>query len=336
MAIDAYEIAADGTHMPVESRDRSSGTATQESAPASSGTDLHAADVPPGSAPAQDTPPQSPGMAAPGEGEASDDDDEPMPETATMDYVQRAINRQTRRYRSLERAREADRVAAEQRFAQQQAHIETLTRLLQGAAPDLPPAAPSGPPQAEQFTTHEAYVRATGRYEAQQLLAERDQQARDAQQRTQQEAFQQELVAREQAFKEAHPDFDAVVRAGLVGKVSAPLQQALMLLPDGPALAYMLARQRDVVQRLNTLHPALMVAELGRLLPQAAPAATGDTPPPTSPSTGTRPPPLPEPLRPVGGGGTPAPPGYRDDASQEDYRAWRARTSQLPRWKQTG
>ena len=54
-------------------------------------------------------------------------------------------------------------------------------------------------------------------------------------QQQQQVRFQQDLMSREQTFKQAHPDFDTVVRAGLAGKVSPVLQQALMLVPDGPA-----------------------------------------------------------------------------------------------------
>ena len=79
--------------------------------------------------------------------------------------------------------------------------------------------------------------------------------------------FQRDLMSREQAFKEAHPDFDSVVRGGLAGKVSPILQQALMLVPDGPAVAYALAAQPELVQRLNTLPPPLVLVELGRLLP---------------------------------------------------------------------
>jgi hypothetical protein len=252
-----------------------------------------------------------------------------------MDYVAKRINRLNARYRSEQRARETDRVAAEQRLAQQQGQIETLTRLLQGAAPDLPlaPAQPTGPPQAEQYTDHDTYLTAKTRYEAQQLLGEE-------RQRAQQQAAQQQLMEREAAFKQAHPDFDDVVRQGLAGKVAPHVQQALMMLPEGPALAYTLAQQQDLVTKLNTLPPPLVFAELGRLMPGTLiPGATGGAPDGTPPAPPDRSPgqaPLPEPMRPVGGGGSPAPPAYSDAMSQEEYRAWRARTSQLPQWKDRG
>ena len=117
---------------------------------------------------------------------------------------------------------------------------------------------------------------AAARYGAQQEFAARDQQTAQERQQQQQMRFQQDLMSREQTFKDTHPDFDTVVRGGLAGKVSPVLQQALMLVPDGPAVAYTLAKQPDLVQRLNTLPPPLVLVELGRLsAPPAAPDASG-------------------------------------------------------------
>ena len=42
-----------------------------------------------------------------------------------------------------------------------------------------------------------------------------------------------------------------------------------MIVPDGPAVAYALARQPDLVQRLNTLPPPLVLVELGKSQPPA-------------------------------------------------------------------
>jgi hypothetical protein len=123
--------------------------------------------------------------------------------------------------------------------------------------------------------------------------------------------------------------------------VSPVLQQALMLVPDGPAVAYTLARQPELVQRLNQMPPPLVLLELGRLLPP--PQATAVAPPaqgqgqaavgspngngavPAVPAA-----PLPEPMAPVGGGGSTAQPTYTDGMSQAEYERYRARTSQIP------
>ena len=260
MPVEAYELGTDGTHLPLEMGDGSTrGTGAQDAAVP---TQTEPPAVTGESAPPASSPPADPGLAAPDGGE----DDSDIPETATVDYVAKRINRLNARYRAEQRAREADRQAAEHRLAQQQGQIETLTRLLQGAAPDLPAATPSGPPQAEQYADHDSYLTAKTRYEAQQLLAERDQQTQQAQQQAHMQQFQQQLMEREAAFKQAHPDYDQVVRTGLDGKMAPHVQQALMVLPDGPALAYTLAQQQDLVTRLNTLPPPLVFAELGRMM----------------------------------------------------------------------
>jgi hypothetical protein len=178
---------------------------------------------------------------------------------------------------------------------------------------------------------------AAARYGAQQVQQERDQIVSEAQRQAQQQRFQQDLVSREQAFKQAHPDFDSVVRSGLAGKVSPVLQQALMLVPDGPAVAYTLASQPELVQRLNSLPPPLVLVELGKLTPASPSAATpavgstngnGTTPAPTT---------LHAPETPLSGGGAGAPTGqWHEGMTQAEFKSWRAKTSQLPSWKERG
>jgi hypothetical protein len=270
-----------------------------------------------------------------------DDDDEPEPEVATMDYVQRRIRRLTAQRRASERALQAERQQTSEQLAALRAQNELMVRMLQGAAPDLPPP-PDGPPQAEQFQSSDDYVRAAARYEAQQV--------RDSdRQQTQAQQAQQALLEREAAFAREHADYQEVVRTQLAGKVAPHLQQALMLLPDGPALAYALAQQPETVQRLNQLPPPLVFLELGRLgAPTSPPAGQGtdaatrghgDTATggslPASPRPGVAAsPPLPPPLSGVNGQGTTPPPGYREGMPQEDYRRYRQQTSTLPVWKQ--
>jgi hypothetical protein len=214
--------------------------------------------------------------------------------------------------------------------ARRDAQFETMTRVFSGAAPELPqaPAQPTGPPQAEQFASHEDYVMAAARYGAQQEFQARDQQTAQQRQQDQQIRFQQDLMQREQTFKAEHSDFDTVVRGGLAGKVSPILQQALMIVPDGPAVAYALARQPDLVQRLNQMPPPLVLVELGRLSPPSV-----ATSPPSGGSPGQGPPstevqggagrPKPPPLRPLSGTGVAPVGGYRDDMSMPEYRQWK-------------
>jgi hypothetical protein len=215
-------------------------------------------------------------------------------------------------------------------LAQTRGQLEALQRMMQGSAPPLPdaPAQPTGPPQAEQYARHEDFVHAAATYATDQRLGQERQQQ-------QQMRFQQDLMSREAQFKAQHPDFDTVVRGGLAGKVSPVLQQALMLVPDGPAVAYTLAQQPELVQRLNTLPPPLVLVELGRLSPAAPQQATPTPAVGSTNGTTTPAPTLHAPETPLSGAGGGAPTGtYSDSMSQREYEAWRKRTSQLPVWKE--
>ena len=337
MAIEVYEVH-EGTSRPVDvpSRDAPPGAGGQADESGASQTDAHGAtdQSPAGTGQPSDSPPETP-PASSGEGDADTDDDEPLRDDSEVnaERLNRRFARLTAARRKAERERDALAQQHQVELAQTRGQLEMVQRLLQGAAPQLPdtPAQPAGPPQAEQYASHEDYVLAAARYGAQQELQARDQQTAQERQQAQQLQFQQQLMQREQDFKAQHPDFDTVVRGGLAGKVSPVLQQALMLVPDGPAVAYTLARQPELVQRLNTLPPPLVLVELGRLLP---PPQTASPIPAVGSTTGTPPPALPTPLTPLSGSGAGAPTGqFRDDMTQAEYRAWRARTSQLPKWK---
>jgi len=328
--IEAYEIGPEGTHIAVSTGDGSTrGTGVQDAA-APAQTEPPAVNGAP--APPQDSPPQAQGLAAPEGGEGETDLDEAADLTPEeFAASRRRINQLNGRWRAEQRRREADQQQHQRELAEANAKLDVVTRLLQGAAPNLGqvPAPPTGPPQAEQFDSHDAYVRAAARYEAQQELQARDQQTQAQRQQEQIRQQQQQLLEREAAFKQAHPDFDDVVRTGLAGKVAPHVQQALMMLPDGPALAYTLAQQQDLVSKLNTLPPPLVFAELGRLMPgQLVPGSNGSAPAgtPPAPTNGQTPtPPLPEPMRPVGGNGSAAPPSFKEGMSLAEYRQMRAR-----------
>lgn len=339
--ITAYELV-DGQHVAVPSPGATSpSNGAQESAPDASETGVPGAtpEVPAGPGEPSDASPAQTQPVGEGESPTGEDDDEPLRDDSeiTAARLERRFARLTAARRKAERERDALAQQHQVELAQLRGQQEALQRMLSGSAPPLPdtPPHPTGPPQAEQFTSHEDFVMAAARYGAQQEFQARDQQTAEQRLEMQQRAFQQQLLERENAFKQAHPDFDSVVRMGLAGKVSPILQQALMLVPDGPAVAYALARQPDLVTRLNTLPPPLVLVELGRLSP--AP----DSPPPAGGSANgmtnghTAPPALPAPPTPLSGSGVGAPTlSYHEGMSQEDYRRWRSRTSQLPVWKE--
>jgi hypothetical protein len=336
MAITAYELI-DGQRVEVPgSAPPSNGQAPDEVSANGTGTPGATAPSPAGEGQPSESPPETPSAGA-GEAPADTEDDEPLRDDSEVnaDRLNRRFARLTAARRKAERERDALAQQHQVELAETRGQLEMVQRLLSGSAPALPepPPAPAGPPHAEQYASHEEYVLAAARYGAQQELQARDQQTAAVREQDQQRAFQQQLLEREQAFKQAHPDFDQVVRTGLAGKVSPILQQALMLVPDGPAVAYALATQPALVQRLNTLAPPFVLLELGRLSPAVpTPGATPITPTPGA--NGTAPSALPAPPTPLSGAGAGAPTGqWRENMSQAEYRAWRARTSQDPRWK---
>jgi hypothetical protein len=235
---------------------------------------------------------------------------------------------QVTRYR---RQAERELAGERQRNAELAAKVETLTAMISGAAPPMPdaprqdPSAPPLRPNAADYTDQAAYDQAMDVW-----LDRRTHHA--MRQQSQAEQAQRSLQEREAAFKAQHADYDDVVRTQLAGKTAPHVQQALMLLPEGPALAYALAHQPDTLQRLNQMPPPLMLMELGRLVPASSPPAGthGTTTPVTN---GQATPPLPPPLTPVQGQGVVPTAGLREGMTFEDYKRERQRSSQLPVWK---
>ena len=173
-----------------------------------------------------------------GEGDCRHGDDEPLRDDSEVnaERLNRRFAHLTRKRRKPSARLTQERQQHQLELAQTRGQQEAVQRMLQGAAPDLPqaPAQPTGPPQAEQYASHEDYVPAAARYGAQQVLQQRDQQMQQERQQQQQIRFQQDLMSREQTLRRSTPTLTAVVRTGLAGKVSPVLQQALMLVPDGP------------------------------------------------------------------------------------------------------
>ena len=119
-------------------------------------------------------------------------------DAATVPYVNRRIKQLNAKRRDTEKQLADERQQNALRTAQLEARLDTLTKVLSGAAPEVPasPPQPTGPPQAEQFASHEDYVLAAARYGAQQEFQARDQQTAQQRQQEQQIRFQQDLMQR--------------------------------------------------------------------------------------------------------------------------------------------
>lgn len=242
---------------------------------------------------------------------------------ASIPFVNRRIKQLNAKRRALERAHAAYRQATDQRQAYLEGRIQELTQVLQGAAPPMPdtPAAPQGPPQNEQFASHDDYIRALTRHELQEQQAQERAQMQQTQRQQQMQDLQRQLQEREAAFLAAHPDYHTVIQTGLAGKLAPHVQQALMLLEEGPALAYRLATQPEAVQQLNQLAPPLVFAHLGRLSAGTPPGTTTTTASGhgTSPPVAAVPEALPPPPTPLSGAGQGVPPDNPADWTQAEF-----------------
>lgn len=154
-------------------------------------------------------------------------------------------------------------------------------------APAPPPEAPKAP-DIKDFADYNAYVDAVSTFKAEQIvearLAKRDQESTA---KTAADKAVATYQSREAAVKAAIPDYDAVLSAS-----NAPLEQhvgqALFESEHGPAIAYHLAKNPQLLDQLNKMSVRQADREIGRLEVLLAPAPAAADPnasaPPPSPA----------------------------------------------------
>lgn len=166
---------------------------------------------------------------------------------------------------------------AERRAAELQREIEAL-RSGKSDGPSQARNEGSDPDEPKQgdFKTVGEYTRALVKYEAEKAGKQGKAQAEQARQQSEAQAAIATYVERQDAFREATPDYDDVVGAADVEMHPAAMQY-LVESEMGPQLAYHLAKNPGEITRLKKLSPSRLVAELGKLemkleAPKAAPA----------------------------------------------------------------
>lgn len=158
----------------------------------------------------------------------------------------------------------------------------------QSSANEPPPK-----PTVEQFQDYADYVEALTDWKAGQkvneALSARDaEKAKEAEGRVKQSKAQI-WEERQAATRAATPDYDEVVGLSEI-QVAAHVAEALIDSDVGPALAYQLAKNPELAERINALPPLAAAREIGRLeasLSKPAVAApenkVSKAPPPISP-----------------------------------------------------
>lgn len=181
---------------------------------------------------------------------------QPRDENGRFKGVQDRINELTRR------RGEAEREAAYWR------------QLAQGKGASSAPEAAPPKPTPDQFQDHNEYVEALAEFKAKEIFE------KASAERAQQEAARVRATTfteRQNAFRQQAADYDDVV-----GNADIAVQpHVLDLLQDselGPAMAYHMAKNPEVAERLNGLSPVQAAREFGKIesslsTPAPAPAA---------------------------------------------------------------
>jgi hypothetical protein len=128
------------------------------------------------------------------------------------------------------------------------------------------------------------------------------------------------LAADGDAGRKAYPDFDAVLGAWQPVNFPQPILRAIHGLPDSQHIAYALAKDPALTERIaSTTDPVLLGMEFARLLPAGRDASPASSRPVVKTSH------APAPVQPVGGSATTTSPPLADLAEKGDYAAYKAR-----------
>ena len=196
----------------------------------------------------------------PEEGDEGDDQGgEEKPQEKPKRSARERINELTRRAHEAEREAQHWREVAERK-----------------------PAESSDKPSPDKFGSYDEYVEALADWKADQRVAEsfkrRDAERSQAAEARAAEAKAQAWAERQIAFREATPDYDAVVGKSSV-QVAPHVVDTLLDSDSGPELAYHLAKHPETVKRINSLSPLAAAREIGRIEASlSTPAAPRDKP----------------------------------------------------------
>lgn len=259
----------------------------------------------PSEVPEQDGEPKEPAESEPAD---EDNPDQEAEQKAKHPNVQRRIDRLVRdKYQLSGRVQELERRLAESSATRPEP---------QRPAPANTPQASQGRPVESQFERYEDYIEALTDYKSaqafHQLQAQLDKQREMQRQATQQSAWHERLEQSRATIE----DFDSTLEAVEHIQLTPVLQQAILEHEHGPRLAYELARDPKVLQRMVTLSPTAALRELGRFEAKLDLNGAERKPPAISKA--------PPPISPVGQGSTRST-KKPEDMDYQEYKRWWAK-----------
>jgi hypothetical protein len=198
------------------------------------------------------------------------------------------------------------------------------------ALPEDPPPAPvvETEPELDDFPDYGSYIKALTKWEAKQVATATLTEARRAEAESRQAAeIQAAWQQRTEQARTTAPDFDETLRTSQV-PLSDHLTQLLRSSEVGPRLAYQMAKDPSIADRLNQLPPMVAAKEFARLEDKVA---RTDTPPDDSTQARAAPEPRPRvsgappPVRPVAAATSRSTSLNLETASMDDYVATRVK-----------
>lgn len=168
------------------------------------------------------------------------------------------------------------------RFKRLQPRIDELTRarheaeretaywrgLAEGKGPSPAKADAPQKPTPDQFSDHNEYIEKLTEWKAKEIvsatLRERDEQAEQSKQKAERETRASTWAERQAKYAETAPDFEEVL-AGAETPMPVHVMDALVKSEQGPALAYHLAKNPEVAERIAGMSKDDALMELGAL-----------------------------------------------------------------------
>lgn len=158
-------------------------------------------------------------------------------------------------------------------------------------APVQTPGEPVAKPNLADFTDYETYIEALTDWKTTQKVSEvvHHQRAATAQERQQAEAMElaKGWASKQETVRKSIADYDEVM--GGADTVVAPyITDAILTSDRGPEVAYHLAKNPALAEKLNRLSPIAAAREIGRIeaaLEKSSPGTSRSAPPPPARTT---------------------------------------------------
>lgn len=264
-------------------------------------------------------------------------DDDPDGENLT-EHARRVIAKKHRKQKEAEEfaTQEARRAfSAEARAEALQKELEALKAGKKSGGG--PAAGDSDEPNPDDFKTVGEYTRALTKYEVAKAAKQAGEASKAQSEQDRAKAAAEEVAGtfatRQQEFMKATPDYEEVVGDSELDMPNAGMQY-LVESEMGPQLAYHLAKHPDEAERLSSLSPTRVIAELGKLEARLESAKKSDPPPKADPPQNTRQVSrAPAPVSPLNGESATAVEKDPSQMSFQELRALREKQKQSGAWR---